>query len=137
LCYTYVRAPVGVSYASPAYYADRLCERGRCYLRSFLVAPKRTPVRDEFDAFQAKLEKEIKTAREKDFPAATKGGSQQRRKGRQPKEPKLAAREEADKKKLQEKCDEHVMEKAREEFEKYRKGGNPWHPNISKTMFWM
>ncbi|KAF2024621.1 hypothetical protein EK21DRAFT_16371, partial [Setomelanomma holmii] len=27
LCYTYVRAPCGVSYASPAYYADRLCER--------------------------------------------------------------------------------------------------------------
>ncbi|KAF2648958.1 stem cell self-renewal protein Piwi, partial [Lophiostoma macrostomum CBS 122681] len=31
LCYTYVRATLGVSYASPAYYADRLCERGRCY----------------------------------------------------------------------------------------------------------
>ena len=23
-----------MSYATPAYYADRLCERGRCYLRS-------------------------------------------------------------------------------------------------------
>jgi eukaryotic translation initiation factor 2C len=29
------------------------------------------------------------------------------------------------------------MQKARDEFEKYRRGGNPWHPNISKTMFWM
>lgn len=29
LCYTYVRATMGVSYAPPAYYADRLCERGR------------------------------------------------------------------------------------------------------------
>ncbi|KAF2024624.1 stem cell self-renewal protein Piwi, partial [Setomelanomma holmii] len=35
LCHTYVRATLGVSYASPAYYADRLCERGRCYLRPF------------------------------------------------------------------------------------------------------
>jgi eukaryotic translation initiation factor 2C len=33
LNHTYVRATLGVSYASPAYYADRLCERGRCYLR--------------------------------------------------------------------------------------------------------
>ncbi|KAJ4351686.1 uncharacterized protein N0V89_007029 [Didymosphaeria variabile] len=37
LCYTYVRSTSGVSYASPAYYADRLCERGRCYLRDFFV----------------------------------------------------------------------------------------------------
>lgn len=29
LCYTYVRASMGVSYAPPAFYADRLCERGR------------------------------------------------------------------------------------------------------------
>jgi eukaryotic translation initiation factor 2C len=30
-----VRATLGVSYAAPAYYADRLCERARCYLRDF------------------------------------------------------------------------------------------------------
>ncbi|OJD34260.1 protein argonaute 1-like [Diplodia corticola] len=35
LCYTYVRATMSVSYAPPAYYADRLCERGRVYLRQF------------------------------------------------------------------------------------------------------
>jgi eukaryotic translation initiation factor 2C len=27
-----------VSYATPTYYADRLCERGRLYLRDFFVA---------------------------------------------------------------------------------------------------
>ncbi|OCL01970.1 stem cell self-renewal protein Piwi, partial [Glonium stellatum] len=32
LCHTYVRATKSVSYAPPAYYADRLCERGRCYI---------------------------------------------------------------------------------------------------------
>jgi len=26
---------MGVSYAPPAYYADRLCERGRCYMRKW------------------------------------------------------------------------------------------------------
>ncbi|KAF2817716.1 Piwi-domain-containing protein [Mytilinidion resinicola] len=42
LCYTYVRATLGVSYAPPAYYADRLCERGRTYLRDYLNAKPQT-----------------------------------------------------------------------------------------------
>ncbi|KAK7541569.1 Piwi domain-containing protein [Phyllosticta citricarpa] len=37
LCYTYARATKAVSYCAPAYYADRLCERGRHYLREFLM----------------------------------------------------------------------------------------------------
>jgi hypothetical protein len=35
-CYSYARATKGVSYCSPAYYADRLCDRGFRYLRSWL-----------------------------------------------------------------------------------------------------
>lgn len=35
LCYAFQRATTGVSYASPAYIADRLCERGRVYLREW------------------------------------------------------------------------------------------------------
>lgn len=35
LCYMYQRAMCSVSYATPTYYADRLCERGRHYLREF------------------------------------------------------------------------------------------------------
>ncbi|KAF2644033.1 Piwi-domain-containing protein [Massarina eburnea CBS 473.64] len=35
LCTTYVRATRSVSYAPPAYYADRLCERARCYFKDF------------------------------------------------------------------------------------------------------
>ncbi|EME82122.1 uncharacterized protein MYCFIDRAFT_15043, partial [Pseudocercospora fijiensis CIRAD86] len=31
-CYAYARATKGVSYCAPAYYADRLCDRGRAYL---------------------------------------------------------------------------------------------------------
>lgn len=37
LCYIYARATKGVSYCSPAYYADRLCDRGRAWLRDYLV----------------------------------------------------------------------------------------------------
>ncbi|GME48338.1 Protein argonaute 1-like [Neofusicoccum parvum] len=35
VCCLYPRADKSVSYASPAYYADRLCERGRVYLQKF------------------------------------------------------------------------------------------------------
>ena len=31
LCYTFARATRAVSVCPPAYYADLLCERGRCY----------------------------------------------------------------------------------------------------------
>jgi eukaryotic translation initiation factor 2C len=37
LCYIYARATKGVSYCAPAYYADRLCDRGRAWLRDWLV----------------------------------------------------------------------------------------------------
>ncbi|KAK3058482.1 hypothetical protein LTR09_000046 [Extremus antarcticus] len=36
-CYIYARATRGVSYCAPAYYADRLCDRARCYLRYKLL----------------------------------------------------------------------------------------------------
>ncbi|KAK3711187.1 hypothetical protein LTR37_009780 [Vermiconidia calcicola] len=35
-CYGYATATKGVSYCAPAYYADRLCDRGRAYLRHWL-----------------------------------------------------------------------------------------------------
>ena len=37
LCYIYARATKGVSYCAPAYYADRLCDRGRAWLREHLT----------------------------------------------------------------------------------------------------
>lgn len=44
LCYTYQRSTTSVSYVPPAYYADHLCERGRCYLIEFYDGAER--VRD-------------------------------------------------------------------------------------------
>ena len=43
LCYSYCRATMGVSYASPTYYADRLCERAAIYVR--LLNPVNVPRR--------------------------------------------------------------------------------------------
>lgn len=47
-CYNYARATKGASYCGPAYYADRLCDRGRAYIRDWLIgregyAPSRVP----------------------------------------------------------------------------------------------
>ena len=36
-CYAYAKATRGVSYCAPAYYADRLCDRGRAYLRHYIT----------------------------------------------------------------------------------------------------
>lgn len=43
LCYLYVRATMAVSVCPPAYYADLLCERGRCYLWEDFNMGFRTP----------------------------------------------------------------------------------------------
>jgi hypothetical protein len=37
MSYLFARATKSVSYAPPAYYADILCERGRCYLQALLA----------------------------------------------------------------------------------------------------
>ncbi len=51
LCYLYGRATKAVSVCPPAYYADILCERGRCYLAKYLNA--RWPPGKEFDENEA------------------------------------------------------------------------------------
>ena len=42
-CYAYARATRGVSYCAPAYYADRLCDRGRAYIRRWLINSQHAP----------------------------------------------------------------------------------------------
>lgn len=44
LSYLYARSTGSVSYAPPAYYADRLCTRGRDYLRGLFNGTRREPV---------------------------------------------------------------------------------------------
>jgi eukaryotic translation initiation factor 2C len=48
---------MGVSYAAPAYYADRLCERGRCYLRELFSPPH--SAREQLDEMRRKEEKRL------------------------------------------------------------------------------
>ncbi|KAH7380393.1 hypothetical protein DE146DRAFT_295085 [Phaeosphaeria sp. MPI-PUGE-AT-0046c] len=61
LCHTYVRATVGVSYAPPTYYADRLCERGRCYLREFFSPNPAT--KQEWDMKRRQFQADVRRTR--------------------------------------------------------------------------
>lgn len=57
LCYIYARATKGVSYCAPAYYADRLCDRGRAWFRDYLMGrqgPKRNKDED-LDEFKQRF----------------------------------------------------------------------------------
>jgi hypothetical protein len=64
-CYAYARATKGVSYCAPAYYADRLCDRGRAYLRHFLVnknLPQHLPNKQRmqsWDSFKLAMKKSV------------------------------------------------------------------------------
>ncbi|KAF2648959.1 hypothetical protein K491DRAFT_735867 [Lophiostoma macrostomum CBS 122681] len=73
LCHSYVRATLAVSYASPAYYADRLCDRGRQYLREFFASSKKQ--RDSLDHFK----KQLGTQRRQGHPAVAERNTKVRR----------------------------------------------------------
>jgi eukaryotic translation initiation factor 2C len=137
LCYTYVRATLGVSYAPPAYYADRLCERGRCYLRPWF-APDRNS-----DHYLSYLEQ--KTAIEKTHKDKLKlklawlkkpalhNGHRMPRKLQQQADLERESRDETT-----EAVERYVLDQAKAYWEGKRKGGpGPWHESLDDTMFWM
>lgn len=62
-CYNYARATKGVSYAAPAYYADRLCDRGNHYLHSYMknesMHGKPRPGKDNFSEDMETFKKDV------------------------------------------------------------------------------
>ncbi|KAH7092064.1 ribonuclease H-like domain-containing protein [Paraphoma chrysanthemicola] len=62
LCHTYVRATMGVSYAPPTYYADRLCERGRAYLRPWFNPDRAT--KESWDDKKRRHQRDVKAERD-------------------------------------------------------------------------
>lgn len=110
LRYAFGRATTGVSYAAPAYIADRLCEQGRAYLRPWMNDPEMEPCweppkdaderplgKDEF--LDWKREKALELSKTR----AVWGPN-------------------------------YKNEAWMKEEEKQL---NPWHPNLDKGMFWM
>ncbi|KAF2005627.1 stem cell self-renewal protein Piwi, partial [Amniculicola lignicola CBS 123094] len=110
-CYVYPRATKGVSYVAPAYLADRLCERGRVYMRgwhppdSFKDVPKpknKIPLtKDAVKNWKQERAAELaKQTRNDDNPADWDWGHSG-------------------------KANHGIIRR------------NPWHPNLDHTMFWM
>jgi eukaryotic translation initiation factor 2C len=123
---------MGVSYAPPAYYADHLCERGRCYLRNLLNPSLEE--RSELDRYKAKLVYDRRKFRDSLF-----GPRKKNDKGMV-----IITQEERKLRKTH--ADEVDLELRRYTFKKsdnlFKLGpgdgrGNPWRENIGKTMFWM
>ncbi|KAL5450265.1 hypothetical protein PMIN07_001265 [Paraphaeosphaeria minitans] len=143
LCYTYVRATSGVSYASPAYYADRLCERGRCYLRDFFVRTNDgRPYRQELERDQRTL----KNAQHASIVARygpERNPATRKKRARHPKEEE---QRRVDKDVNARATNDWVWERAAVKFYGGRwvdgrpcpgPARNPFHDNVRKTMFWM
>lgn len=133
LCFTYVRSTCGVSYASPAYYADRLCERGRCYLRDFFVnTPESQTRRNKVRQLKHDEEKARAAVRRNRFGNRLNADGTKRVKKQGEEEQEKRDREEVDKL-----LKESTMKEARKEFYLNGEDKNPWHKNVSGTMFWM
>ena len=128
---------MGVSYAPPAYYADRLCERGRQYLRDWFTPNYDS---DHYRAYQS-LKDRIVTKNGKDLAAAI---------AKLPKQPIPEGRRRARKSDVEVKLvrdnriknDEELAEKILAQAQAYidamRDGGcGPWHKDLDETMFWM
>ena len=138
LCFTYVRTTGAVSYASPAYYADRLCERGRCYLRDFFINTdginphQGKTLRQQLKDFKRGQEQGKANVRINQFgsPWNTDGT-------RRAKSVAEQTQELNDRKAVEDSCVNQVMRLARREFYKYGEDRNPWHSGVAKTMFWM
>ncbi|KAK4500633.1 hypothetical protein PRZ48_008822 [Zasmidium cellare] len=69
LCYTYGRSTTSVPYAPHAYYADRLCERGRLYLKRFYEQAGSLKAMLKTDEYgdKAKAEAAVMKAAQKEF----------------------------------------------------------------------
>jgi eukaryotic translation initiation factor 2C len=137
MCYTYVRATVGVSYAPPAYYADRLCERGRAYLRDWFSPEKGSDHYQEYESKRAIAENTLKPATQAAIallPTVTiLPGRNAARKSAAQKDLERAFGRNVDLT-----VEDEVLKWAREEFETRRNGGvGPWARTLDGTMFWM
>ncbi|KAF2865540.1 hypothetical protein BDV95DRAFT_554523 [Massariosphaeria phaeospora] len=135
LCHTYVRATLGVSYASPAYYADRLCERGRCYLRRWYSPDP--PTRDQFDNRKRDIVNDLK---KENHTGSEAGRAKQRGK-------KTDAEREAEKNAEKEMDDKIRARMAMPLKEEINRRWKPevdesvftaeWRTGLHRTMYWM
>jgi eukaryotic translation initiation factor 2C len=131
LCYTYCRATTGVSYATPTYYADRLCDRARLFLRRTWAGADDAYLL-QLDARKAAHLQARQTARDNQYrngqpfqAGGTKTLAEEQDEAGDNESLRLFARGEA-------------LTYAKNEFYGPNShAGNPWHPDLAQVMFWM
>ncbi|PSN66109.1 Piwi-domain-containing protein [Corynespora cassiicola Philippines] len=137
LCFTYVRTPGSVSYASPAYYADRLCDRGMQYLLNFFENSENVKnFKMEHTKFNKNCENALRRERFKLWGPSIKKGSNGKWTRREKTLVELE-QEQLDRALVDKECERWSWELFAKHFYVHGMGKNPWHPNITKTMFWM
>ncbi|KAH7068121.1 ribonuclease H-like domain-containing protein [Paraphoma chrysanthemicola] len=136
LCYAYARATAGVSYAPPSSYADRLCERGRSYLRDFLAPGPNSLLALRRLEFKNKLLRNYKDAREAKFGPSRKPITRNGEKAFDKTEEERA-QEYKDRDEVERQVRKLTFEKAKAAFYKDPTSPNPFHENLADTMFWM
>ncbi|KAF2851686.1 Piwi-domain-containing protein [Plenodomus tracheiphilus IPT5] len=135
LCYTYARATRGVSYAPPAYYADRLCERGRIYLRHFITPTLDSDLDNRHFRKYEEIKRALRDAREARYNplrTANKNGDPTIKSGAEKEQ------EEKDEDTALDRIKQWTFEQAAPVF--YGQDGaarNPFNTAVGQTMFWM
>jgi eukaryotic translation initiation factor 2C len=139
-----VRAAIGVSYASPAYYADRLVDRGRAYIRDFIVGTKErrqelNDAKKQWASGFAKLREHLFGDKKEagESVGGTTAGKAKWGKGRQ----RMKKNEDeeyydvVEREMTDEKASKWVMARIQETWGSLDR--NPWHARMDDSMFWM
>ena len=137
LCFTYARATVGVSYPPPAYYADRLCDRGRAYMRNWFSPDKGSAEYNWYVATTNAI-KQGNQARLSNRKAGLMPTTSQTGKGTARKGTEEVAVEREHERFVEGLLAKEVLNRAVQEWHKVRKDGpGPWAKELDDTMFWM
>ncbi|KAI4672821.1 uncharacterized protein J4E78_001324 [Alternaria triticimaculans] len=131
LCHTYVRATMGVSYAPPAYYADRLCERGRCYMRPWYNPT--TDTKKYWGKLKRQIEDDVKAERDK---TNKKANRPQRTRGHK-KTAEEVKEQDADQEEVRKRLNKKLKEEYEDRFNKECIGGEDRAREFLDTMYWM
>jgi hypothetical protein len=145
LCYSYVRATLPVGYVPATYYADRLCDRARCYLKDAYQALKKQ-LKDD-----AKEKKKQDKAKKQAAKRSALGIDTSRLAPADDDDNQSVTTVGDDADRLYDDSDDDVQDQSflakarlRAWYERYDANGGkdenpvgPWHRNLNGTMFWM
>ena len=122
---------MGVSYAPPAYYADRLCERGRCYMRPWYNPT--TDTKKQWGKLKRQIEDDVKAKRDTENKKANRP---QRTRGHK-KTAEEVKEQDADQEEVRQRLNKKLKEEYEDRFNKECIGGEDRAREFLDTMCWM